>query len=290
MKNFRYKLRKGSKKEFCPNCKKKTFTPYISVVNGEIANIEKYGICDRKNNCAYLMYPPSEESDYVQWVQPEPKPFERIEPDFIPRGTMERTFRNYEQNVFVQYLRKMFGADKTLDLISDYNIGSSKGGGTIFWQVDRNNNVRTGKIIYYGENGKRLKDKNSWYIHNRIKPNFSLQQVLFGIHLTSKDKPVALIESEKSSIMMAAYYPDITFVASGGSNMLSIERLSMLPRLDYVYADEGMTSEWEKKVKGIFPDAKIDMRVEKAFLDGILEKGDDIIDLELIERQKINAQ
>ena len=41
MKNFRYKLRKGSKKEFCPNCRKKTFTPYISVINDEIANIDE---------------------------------------------------------------------------------------------------------------------------------------------------------------------------------------------------------------------------------------------------------
>ena len=281
--NYRYELEKGSKHILCPNCKKKKFKCYVSVDTGERVNPEKYGRCERISSCGYLMYPPSEESDYVQWVQPEPKPFERVEPDFVPRGTMERTFRNYEQNVFVQYLRKMFGADKTLDLIADYNIGSSKGGGAIFWQVDRNNNVRTGKIIYYGENGKRLKDRNSWYIHNRVKPDFSLQQVLFGIHLTSKDKPVALIESEKSSIMMAAYYPDITFVASGGSNMLSIERLSMLPRLDYVYADNGMFDDWKERTKH-FDNRVMNITVDKAVNDGTLEAGSDILDLELLER------
>ena len=281
--NYKYELQKGSKHILCPNCRRKTFKPYVEVGTNNVANAERYGRCERINSCGLLMYPPSEESDYVQWVQPEPKPFERIEPDFVPRGTMERTFRNYEHNVFVQYLRKMFGADKTLDLIADYNIGTAKGGGAIFWQVDRNNNVRTGKIIYYGENGKRLKDKNSWYLHNRVKPDFQLEQVLFGIHLTSKDKPVALIESEKSSIMMAAYYPDITFVASGGSNMLSIERLSMLPRLDYVYADNGMFDDWKERTKH-FDNRVMNITVDKAVNDGTLEAGSDILDLELLER------
>ena len=281
MKNFRYKLRKGSKKELCPNCKKKTFTPYISVVNGEIANIEKYGICDRKNNCAYLMYPPSEESDYVQWVQPEPKPFERIEPDFIPRGTMERTFRNYEQNVFVQYLRKMFGADKTLDLISDYNIGTAKGGGAIFWQVDRNNNVRTGKVMYYGSNGKRLKDKNSWYLHNRVKPDFQLEQVFFGESLIDKDKPLAMAESEKTAVMMSVYMPEYTWIAAGGSQMLNTFRLSRLPRLDLVCADNGQFEEWKERTKHFNP--SMDITVDGAVNEGLIEEGSDILDLWLIK-------
>ena len=283
-KNYRYKLRKGSKKEVCPNCRKKTFTPYISVINDEIANIEKYGICDRKNNCAYIMYPPSKESDYVQWVQPEPKPFKRVEPDFIPRGTVESTFKNFEQNIFMQFLRKTFGSNKAIELQSDYNIGTAKQNGTIFFQQDKEGRFRTGKVMYYGLDGRRLKDRNSWYLHKRVNPDFELQQVFFGEHLVSDEKPIALCESEKTAILMSMFKPDMTWLAAGGSNMLNIQRLSRLPRVDYVYADEGCFNLWERAVKSIFPNAKMDMRVEKAYMNGIIEAGDDILDLEMIER------
>lgn len=283
-KNYRYQLRKGSKKEVCPNCKKKTFTPYVSVATGEVANILKYGYCDRINNCAYIMYPPSEESDYVQWVQPEPKPFKPIEPDFIPRGTVESTFKNFEQNIFMQFLRKRFGSDKAIKLQSDYNIGTAKQNGTIFFQQDKEGRFRTGKVMYYGLDGRRLKDRNSWYLHKRVNPDFELQQVFFGEHLVSDEKPIALCESEKTAILMSSLMSDYTWLAAGGSQMLNIQRLSRLPRVDYVYADQGCFNLWERAVKSIFPNAKMDMRVEKAYMNGIIEAGDDILDLEMIER------
>ena len=281
MKNYKYELQKGSKHILCPNCRRKTFKPYVEVGTNNIANAERYGRCERINSCGLLMYPPSEESDYVQWVQPEPKPFERIEPDFIPRGTVENTFKNFEQNVFMQYLRKMFGATKALELQSMYNIGTAKQNGTIFWQQDLQGNFRTGKVMYYGSNGKRLKDRNSWYLHNRVKPNFQLEQVFFGEHLVDKDKPIAMAESEKTAVMMSVYMPEYTWIAAGGSQMLNAFRLSRLPRLDLVCADNGQFEEWKERTKHF--DRKMDVTVDKAVSEGLIEEGADILDLWLVK-------
>ena len=40
-----------------------------------------------------------------------------------------------------------------------YRLGASKLGGVIFWQIDQDERVRDGKVMYYGPDCHRLKDK-----------------------------------------------------------------------------------------------------------------------------------
>ena len=40
-----------------------------------------------------------------------------------------------------------------------YRLGASKLGGVIFWQIDQDERVREGKVMYYGSDCHRLKDK-----------------------------------------------------------------------------------------------------------------------------------
>lgn len=46
-KQYKYSLMSGSKKFFCPNCKKKTFVPYVVTGTNNIVDSTKYGRCDR---------------------------------------------------------------------------------------------------------------------------------------------------------------------------------------------------------------------------------------------------
>ena len=41
-----------------------------------------------------------------------------------------------------------------------YRLGASKLGGVIFWQIDQDERVRDGKVMYYGPDCHRLKDKD----------------------------------------------------------------------------------------------------------------------------------
>jgi len=200
-------------------------------------------------------------------------------------GLVEATFKNFNRNPFFLYLRKIFNLDTAYELQSKYLFGTAKGGGTIFWQLDEEKKVRTGKVMYYNKDtGKRLKDRASWYVHRKIKEDFELKQVLFGEHLVTNDKPVYLAESEKTAIIMSGFYPEVTWIASGGANMLNSYRLNRLPRLDYVFADNGQFKLWERKSGAVFPDRQMDVSVDRAVNEGILKSGDDILDLELIKR------
>ena len=278
MKQYRYELRKGSKHDECPNCKKTTFKPYIDKkTNKEAGNI--YGVCERINQCGYSNYPKANKKDNYE---PPIKPYIPPLPiEYIPKELVEKTFHDFKSNVFFQYLVKTFGGEKVMELQAKYNIGTAKHGGTIFWQQDTLGRFRTGKVMYYQENGKRDKARHSWFAHSKIKHDFNFRQCLFGLHLVSKDKPVALCESEKTAVLMSVYMPEYTWIASGGSEMLNIQRLNELPRIDKVFADGGQFEKWEMKTRG-FAGRQMDVSVDKAIREGKLPEGSDILDLILL--------
>lgn len=277
---FRYYLRKG-KKEVCPNCGKKSFVPYIDSKTGMEAGA-RYGRCERINSCGYLEYPKADKKD--TWQPPAPTFKPELPTDYVKKSIVEETFKNFNDNIFFRYLVKTFGRDKAFELQAMYNIGTANGGGTIYWQQDRWERFRTAKVMYYNDNGRRDKNRFSWFVHKKLKPDFNYKQCFFGLHLTTKDKPVALCESEKTAIMMSVFEPQFTWVASGGSEMISLERLGELPRLDVVYPDSGQFEKWQQRTK-LYCE-KIDTSVEMAVERGEIEDGSDILDLYLLKSTK----
>lgn len=286
--DYRYSLMKGSKKFICPACgdKKKTFVPYVDK-NNNIIDVEKYGRCERINSCGYLKYPDTKSNE---WIRKEPAYIAPQPIDYVAQEIVERTFNNFKANTFFQYLIRMFGKETAFELQSLYNIGTSRTGGTIFWQQDRKGRFRTGKVIYYNPNGKRNHDRKSWFVHGKIKADFNFQQCFFGLHLTDSEKPVALCESEKTAIMMSVFSPEFTWIASGGSEMLGTIRIAELPRLDKVFADNGQFAKWEEKTRN-FAGRQMDVTVDRAVADGIITPGSDVLDLVLeLKKPKVTNQ
>ena len=97
-------------------------------------------------------------------------------------------------------------------LMSEYRVGTSKHwpGSCVFWQIDINGRVRTGKVMLYdAESGKRVKEPYSHltWAHSLLKlPDFNLRQCFFGEHLLpmNRGKPVALVESEKTAMVASS--------------------------------------------------------------------------------------
>lgn len=87
-----------------------------------------------------------------------------------------------------------------------YRIGTSNHwlNATIFWQIDQQQKVHTGKIMLYDyHTGHRVKDPFNhiaWVHKSENTKNFHLKQCLFGLHLLRPDtKIVAIVEAEKDS-------------------------------------------------------------------------------------------
>ena len=74
-----------------------------------------------------------------------------------------------------------------------YRLGASRQGGVIFWQIDHEERVRDGKVMYYGLDCHRLKDKQhhpTWVssMLRKRDPFYSngcTSHCFFGLHLVS---------------------------------------------------------------------------------------------------------
>ena len=100
----------------------------------------------------------------------------------------------------------------------------------MFLQIDSENKIRTGKFINYDFKGKRT--GIPFWLHKFFKiENFNLEQCLFGTHLIN-DKPIMLVEGEKTALIGAITKPKYTWLASGGKNNLNLSMLKPLENKD----------------------------------------------------------
>ena len=155
---------------------------------------------------------------------------------YIPFEYLTKSIKRFANNNFLCFLKERFGMEKTYEAIDLYKIGDSKNwfGATIFWQIDKNNVVRTGKIMLYNKNnGKRVKepyDHINW-VHSKMKlSNENIDKCLFGEHLLNQfpDKTIAIVESEKTAVIASLYFPNFIWMATGGIGNLSYSKLKAL--------------------------------------------------------------
>lgn len=238
--------------------------------------------------------------------------------DTIPSKLFKATFLVYQEdfknlnNNFVQFLNNKFGFEDTNKAIQDYLIGTSKHqfirrdfpsyqspkGATIFWQRDITGKFRTGKIMLYDTTtGKRIKkpfSHNTW-VHfelkrrRLLKNNFQLQQCLFGEHLMIKysGKEVAVVESEKTAIIMSILMPEFLWLATGGSTGINKEKFQTLTGKKVIlYPDLGQYENWKKKAKSIINcKIKVSKLLENKATENDKKQGYDLADY-LLKNQK----
>jgi hypothetical protein len=208
-------------------------------------------------------------------------------------GIVEKTLCQYENNNFVLWLRKRLGADAANEAFRRYRVGTSKHwqGATTFPQIDMEGRVRGIKIMLYdGEH--RVKDKVDGqypitWVHRALKlPDFNLTQCLFGEHLLSgNNKPVAIVESEKSAVVASIYMSDYVWLATGGKqNFGLIEEAAgqLQGRKVILFPDLGATADWKSKAQELRSKCKIDIYVsdwlEQVATEQGREQGLDIAD------------
>jgi hypothetical protein len=250
----------------CPSCqqKNKTFSRYIDTETGNHIN-PSVGRCNRESNCGYHYTPKQYFQDNnisfdthqpkaykPRPVTPQPKPV-----SFIPVEVFKASLKAHETNYFVQFLINHFGVEVASQLVSRYFIATSNywNGATVFWQIDTQGEVRTGKIMLYSPTtGKRVKEpfNHIGWVHKALKqPEFELKQCLFGEHLLiDKTKPVAIVESEKTAVIASVYLPQFIWVAVGSLSNLNVERCSVLKgRKVFLFPDSDGYIKWRKRLR-----------------------------------------
>ena len=297
MNEHRYILEKykGLKTRYtCPSCNKpKEFTMYIDTLTEQHIH-SSVGKCNREIKCGYHYSPkqyfqdnhlPFETTPIKRYITPLSTP---LKISFIDVEIFKESLSNYEENNFVKFLIHIFGNEVTSELIAKYFIGTNSNswkGATVFWEIDLQGKIRTGKIMLYDSTkGNRVKqpyDHINW-MHSVLNlPEYNLQQCLFGSHLLNdKTKPVAIVESEKTAIIASVYLPQFIWCAVGSLQNLNAEKLKLLKERNvFLFPDLNGLERWKAKASELaFPSLSIVDLFERIADEEELKLGLDIAD------------
>lgn len=195
------------------------------------------------------------------------EPVEYVQTEFFPddwpvkamnrESTFVRWFRwklsqlGYPKELIEEVLEHYYVGGTANDIIKD---GLNHGPAVVFWMIDEKGRTHDAKLIAYKSDGHRVPD---WANSMRAickksgrGPQFEeTEKTLFGLHLLNcyPDKPIAIVESEKSALICALRYPDYLWMATGGcSNLQSRKLRPLLNRRLVLFPDSGMYDKWQK--------------------------------------------
>ena len=143
--------------------------------------------------------------------------------------------------------------EQMLEAARRYRLGRSRDGGVIFWQIDTLEQLRDGKIMYYRPDCHRDHDRHPQWVSNLLKRHYlkddpqlaseiKTHHCLFGTHLVKTHpqplpvwrgvvtggrcgSPVAVVEAEKTAVILSAHYPEYLWLAAGGLTELTTQKL-----------------------------------------------------------------
>jgi hypothetical protein len=284
----------GKGRGTCPSCgRKNSFSYYIDTDTGELLS-EDYGRCNREENCGHHYSPYHNPPDTNTGVV---IPYKiRIDDgsyNTIPVEVYKKSFkRKYTDNLF-NFLCEVFPQEKVRRVFKLYRVGVSTkfyGNSTVFWQIDRDLKLRSGKIIQYGRDGKRVKGDYpmvSW-VHSKFKGDFKLRQCFYGEHLLKvfPEKEVRVVESEKTCLIMTCFSDKHIWLSAGSMQGLSDSKMEVLKGRDVTFIpDKGKAYHvWRKRISD-FSEEK--WTISDFMENTNMERGEDVADFILENLKKV---
>ena len=297
----------------CPSCGRRgKFSPYIDTTTMRPVDDRQCGRCNRLSNCGYHL-PPRE----MQAPLLSPQGGKSAEPVLLPHGGgwegagasefYEKMRRACEQSQpwgshLVTWLRTQFPREQVAAALKRYRVGGTPDGATLWWQIDTQGRVHTGKAMQYNPlTGHRVKESGpplipprgedrgastppprgrvgggfpvNWAHRMRLygePSDLVVPQCLFGEHLAPLLSPqggktampeysplgeiegAAIVESEKTALIMSLVCPDKVWLATGGK--ANFKESMLWPLLGHevaVYPDADALHDWYARAVGM---------------------------------------
>jgi len=208
----------------------------------------------------------------------------------IPEDLVQRSLTGYRDNQLACLLTAHFGVAVAQNLLRQFEIGTSKHwpGACIFWLRDELGRVRGGQVVLFDENGHTVKNKRtdgttqrctSW-VHIALAKKHrqrheSLPAWLEAYQAQAGDKspclfglaqlktvpfkqPLALVESPKTAVICAGFFPQFTWLAVNSLSYLTSSRLAPLKgRPVLLFPDASVGGKafrlWQEKADALRP-------------------------------------
>lgn len=286
----------------CPACGRRgKFVPYIDTHTMRPVDDRQCGRCNRESNCGYHL-PPRQLPRTEEYVSRKARPFVSHRTPFretcVRQNNQQEIEVHYEKmhraceqsqpwgSHLVTWLRTRFPREAVAAAIKRYRVGGTPDGATLWWQIDSQGRVRTGKAMRYNPlTGHRVKESGgavNWAHRMRLygePAELAVEQCLFGEHLASlrdgvmlstakhlatssgegsfamlsmtatEEDPFALVESEKTALIMSLVKPGTVWLATSGKQ--NFKDAMLAPLLDHevaVYPDADALADWSRRI------------------------------------------
>lgn len=150
-------------------------------------------------------------------------------------------------------LAEIWGADRVAGVFRAYGVTDGLRSrrkdvvGTRFWYINRHGEILFDKTMFYRPDGHRDKDLHPMRQY-KVDAGYT-KTCFFGEHLIGDDnRPVMVVESEKSAIICALEFPDYHWVACGGLKcLLRLDKIE--GRKVWLVPDMDGAEEWSRAGK-----------------------------------------
>lgn len=163
-----------------------------------------------------------------------------------------------EASALATFLYKAVGRQTFQAVVKRYHLASWRGA-AVFWYIDREKQIRSGKAMYYHQNGHRNKNYPPFYLHSilasqaYLPEGWKLRRCLYGEHLLPADPaaPVALVEAEKTALIASALTAGPTiWLAAGGLHYLNEDSCAALKGRNVIaYPDLNAFDKWQERLQ-----------------------------------------
>ena len=226
MTEYRYKLKNMRPPMRCPQCGRKSFSPYVDTQTGEIV-AEDVGMCSHKVSCAYHKSPTKDDLNANKPLSKIVKEIDTRKPFFLDSAVYEQLQKNDRIDNFSTGLRTYFSnADEVL---SKYGVVCGSAGRkyqnyTGFPYIQQDGTLKSVKMMMYNSDLHRSKDDEgngivSWlhYFHGYDKTKDRFDACWFGEQLIDKNDYdyIGIVESEKTCIIATCCLPSVLWLACG---------------------------------------------------------------------------
>ena len=127
-------------------------------------------------------------------------------------------------------------SEQMQEAVARYRLGCSRDGGVIFWQIDTLEQICDGKIMYYRPDCHRDHQRGTHLLATHPHPLPVWRGVVSPHAEYSIDSPpsqggardgspIAVVEAEKTAVIMSAHYPQYLWLAAGGLTELTAQKL-----------------------------------------------------------------
>ena len=140
---------------------------------------------------------PCEDAKNFAYTPPPPRPpVPQLPTLILPKHIMARTVLDVEQNTLVQWMRNDIRWDtvqrkRISEVLAHYSVGHSKQGMTVFWLMDNNGDLHTGKMMRYNPDGQGARIKGI------TKTGFTLHSVASATRPTRGHIPSSSILTDR---------------------------------------------------------------------------------------------